>query len=214
MHGCLRRTMGLSIAVLSMLLGIIAVGLIFHGDPSFICIGSFLGILATIGIVFGARRFVPGKMATTSKTKSEDQAVPPDRKTKTKFESFRWGEPPPTRRQFGYAVALGVKLSNGMTKDSVSEAIDQVLADREPATAEQLQMISGLRGELPRQISRSEANAVIEFLEDYDWNCPFCGELIFAGDVSDCCGNCGKNLEKVRVPIELPDRKTMIKGHG
>lgn len=44
-----------------------------------------------------------------------------------KYHGYRWGEPPPTTKQFGYAMHLGITLRNGMTKWDVSAAIDDVL---------------------------------------------------------------------------------------
>ncbi|NLG44804.1 MAG: hypothetical protein GX547_16300 [Phycisphaerae bacterium] len=44
-----------------------------------------------------------------------------------KYELYRWGDPPPTTRQFGYAMHLGIRLQNGMTKWDVSRAIDAIL---------------------------------------------------------------------------------------
>lgn len=44
------------------------------------------------------------------------------------FARLRFGENPPTARQFAYAVALGVKLKDGVTFNSISKLIDKAKA--------------------------------------------------------------------------------------
>jgi hypothetical protein len=97
-------------------------------------------------------------------------------------------------------------VADGMTKDFISEEIGRALGHREPATEKQLRTIARLHGVLPRQVTKTEADDVIEFLEDHDFACPFCGETIFAGDGTGSCIGCGKSLKDVRIPIELPKR--------
>jgi hypothetical protein len=44
------------------------------------------------------------------------------------FANLRFGDNPPTARQFAYAVALGVKLKDGVTFNSISKLIDKAKA--------------------------------------------------------------------------------------
>jgi hypothetical protein len=141
------------------------------------------------------------------------------------FGNLRFGEDPPTALQFAYAVALGVKLNSGITFNSISpliakakasnlrradgkrpsdqeaELIYQAIVDRGPTLASMLKKIQEYHGVLPREVSPEEARRIIEFLEDYYLPCPFCGIDICATD--DACCACGKNLQRMRIPIEL-----------
>ncbi|QDT57264.1 hypothetical protein Pan44_53320 [Caulifigura coniformis] len=65
----------------------------------------------------------------------EAAAVTTKRSSRRKFEEYQWGEPPPSKKQFGYAVSLGVQLRDGMTKSAVSDAIDE-----RKAAAEELRL--------------------------------------------------------------------------
>ncbi len=120
------------------------------------------------------------------------------------YEDFDWGDPAPTRKQFGYAMHLGAKIRNGMTKWMMSDAIDEAIEEQrsgEPATKEQLQTIKNYHGVLPRAVTRGEAKIVIENLGEYYLPCPFCGIEICATD-NECCA-CNKNLRKMKIPIKL-----------
>ena len=88
------------------------------------------------------------------------------------------------------AATVGLWLLRGRRKD------------RSPmATESQLARILELHGSLPRQVTESEANDVITFLERHKMDCPFCGAKCKAENV--VCGGCRKRLEAVRVPISL-----------
>jgi hypothetical protein len=139
--------------------------------------------------------------------------------------SLRFGDNPPTYRQFAYAVALGVKLKDGVTFKSISSLIDKAkvrdrrpkkadrpsdeeveiiykaIVGRGPTLASMLKTIQDYHGVLPRKVSPEEAQRIIEFLEDHYLPCPFCGIEICATD-DECCA-CGKSLRKMRIPIKL-----------
>ena len=141
------------------------------------------------------------------------------------FAGLRFGDDPPTARQFAYAVALGVKLKDGVTFKSISKLIDKAkaaaqrpkkanrpsdeeveviyyaLLNRGPTLASMLKTIEDYHRVLPRKVSREEAQRIIEFLEDHYLPCPFCGIEICATD-EECCA-CGKSLRKMRIPITL-----------
>lgn len=142
------------------------------------------------------------------------------------FANLRFGDNPPTPRQFAYAIALGVKLKEGVTFKSISRSIDKAkasgqrpkkkadrpsdeeveviyhaISDKGPTLASMLKTIEDCHGVLPRQVSPEEARRIIEFLEDHYLPCPFCGIEICATD--DKCCACGKSLRKMRIPINL-----------
>jgi len=141
------------------------------------------------------------------------------------FAHLQFGDNPPTVRQFAYAVALGVKLKDGVSFKSIShliekakanasrrnkgdrpsdeevELIHHAIVERGPTLASMLKTIKQYHGLLPRDISADEARRLIEFLEDYYLPCPFCGIEVCAID-DECCA-CGKSLSRMRIPIEL-----------
>jgi hypothetical protein len=141
------------------------------------------------------------------------------------FANLRFGDNPPTARQFAYAVALGVLLKDGVTFNSISKLIDKAktsahrpkkagrpsdeeveiiyhaISDRGPTLASMLKTIEDYHGVLPRSVSPEEAQRIVEFLEDHYLPCPFCGIQICATD-DECCA-CGKSLRKMRIPIKL-----------
>jgi len=51
-------------------------------------------------------------------------------KRKKHYEEFNFGHPPPTAKQFDYASSLGIEISDGMTKYSISEDIGNVRLER------------------------------------------------------------------------------------
>lgn len=209
MNGCFRSAVGIFIAVPSLLMGLLAAGLIFAEDAALQGIGVFFGGLAFVGLVIAIRRFRSPK--ATDLADAPGQTPFPGKKTsvkkrsKKKYEDVAWGEPPPTVRQFGFAKSLGVEFSDGMTKRHVSEAIDRALNDQQAPTKVQLDEIAAMHGVLPREISRAEADDVIEFLSGYGFRCPACREdVCCAGD--DTCPLCGASLENVRIPVILSKR--------
>lgn len=122
----------------------------------------------------------------------------------TLFDDIKWGTPPPTRNQFAYGTLLGVRMRDGMTKERMSEAIEEArerLREEEPASEDQLKLIAQFHGVLPRELTRTEADRVIQFLEEYQLPCPFCRHEVFAMD--DSCCECGKSLQSMRIPLQL-----------
>ena len=227
------RLLGLLCVAVAALLGLVALGGYFVENTS----GSYaplavIGGLAVLLLVIGLRWLHGGAgaerrvwVAASEPYKAEYAAV---LAKWPEFANLRFGDRPPTVRQFVYAVALGVKLKNGVTIDSISDLIDEAKAvanrpkkadrpsreeaeiiyyalldklDREPAPASLLKIIKDYHGVLPRRVSRGEAKRIIEFLEDYTLPCPFCRTEIFATD--DECLACGKSLRKMRIPIQL-----------
>jgi len=106
-----------------------------------------------------------------------------------KYEDYRWGEPPPSKRQFGYAVSLGVRLKDGMNRFQVSDAIDRLIAAKSPATREQLQAIRRLGGTLPREITQAEGEAILDLLERVVLKCRHCRAPVAIDDQE--CLACG-----------------------
>lgn len=117
------------------------------------------------------------------------------------YDDFKWGDPPPTTKQFGYTKSLGIQIHDGMTKWTISDEISDATGENEPAEMDQLEIIKEYHGVLPRKITRKEADDIIEFLEDYYLPCPFCNEEICAVD-DECCA-CSRKLNKLRIPIEV-----------
>ena len=203
------RIMGLTCVSLAVLLGLLALA-VFVSDPQgetrFVV--SFFGGIAVLLLIIGVRwlwrsrtpaRSSSSEGYSTRKTRSAKRGV-----MSRAYEKFRFGSPPPTRKQFEYAISLGVDIRDGMTKWMVSEAIDQAIeiqrAD-EPASEAQLREIQKYHGVLPRRVTRGEAHRIIEFLEDHTLPCPFCGIEIFASDLA-CCG-CNKSLGAMKIPIKI-----------
>ena len=164
---------------------------------------AFVGAVAFLLFIFGLRAIQFGKQRNTAVAPSTTHRDP-HLKTGLHYDTIRWGDPPPSRKQFGYAVQLGAQLRDGMTRWMLSDAIDEAIEkqrDDEPATREQLRTIKEYHGVLPRSVTRGEAKRVIEFLEDHYQPCPFCGIDVFATD-EQCCA-CNKNLSRMKIPIEL-----------
>lgn len=121
------------------------------------------------------------------------------------YDEFKWGDPAPTTKQYGYARSLGVQLKHGMSRSDVSDAIDYALNDQKPATKSQLREITKMHGILPREVSAAEANDVIEFLSGHTYRCPHCREDVCCADDTSC-SLCRKSLREVKIPIVLPKR--------
>lgn len=121
-----------------------------------------------------------------------------------RFEDFAWGRPQPGRNQFAYAALLGVAMRDGMTRNSLSQAMDEAkerLQSEDPASEEQLKTISEFHGVLRRQLTAAEADRVIEFLEQHSLPCPYCRSEVFAMD--DSCCECGNSLQAMRIPVKI-----------
>jgi len=195
---------GLLCIVLAVSLGLFALfGYMVSDDTSGRVVASVLGGMALFLLILGirARRHCEMRASLDSVPLAK-----PVKQTHTgkQYDDFKWGDPPPSQKQFGYAMHLGAAVRNGMTKwmmsDAIDEAIEQQRSD-EPATKEQLKTIREYHGVLPRAVTRGEAKRVIEFLEDHSLPCPFCRIQICATD--DACCACGRSLGKMRIPIKL-----------
>lgn len=198
------RLFGLACFALAVLLGLFALfGFAVSDDTPGRVIAS---VVAGVGVLFafiGARSLRHHEQRPSAASALRE--TPSARAhTGLRFEDFRWGDPPPSRKQFGYAMSLGAQLRHGMNKWMVSDAIDEAIeAQRggEPATKEQLRTIREHHGVLPRAVTRGEARRIIEFLEDYALPCPFCGIEVMASD--DACCACSRSLRAMRIPIKL-----------
>jgi hypothetical protein len=168
-----------------------------------------LASVATLILVLGVR-VLRVKRSTPHAGRTEPKVVatpyvaesPAQRFGRRKYDEFAFGDPPPSSKQFGYAMHLGIPIEDGMTKWMMSDAIDEAIErqrDHEPAAKEQLQQIQELHGILPRTVTRGEARRVIEFLDNHSLPCPFCGIDVCAYDRS-CCA-CNRSLKRMRIPI-------------
>ena len=126
------------------------------------------------------------------------------KRTGLKYEDFRWGDPAPTRKQFGFAMSRDVALCDGMTKLDVSDALDALDEAEEagqPATKDDLSAIREYHGKLPRKVTQGEAEQIIDALENYNFPCPFCGTEVSAMD--DECWSCSKSFRRLKIPIQF-----------
>lgn len=195
---------GLICIAMAVLLGVFALfGYLASDDTSGRVVAGFLGAAALLLFIFGIRARRHG---------GRDDLVVAAPATKPSqrphsglhYEDFKWGDPPPSRKQFGYAMHLGADVRHGMTKWMLSDAIDEAIEEQrsgEAATKDQLRTIKEYHGVLPRAVTRGEANRVIDFLEDYYLPCPFCGIEVCATD-DECCA-CNKKLDRMKIPIKL-----------
>jgi hypothetical protein len=101
----LRAFLGFVFCLLGSAAGLVALAM-WAGGAGILGAGS-VGLLSLLLLYAGLKRL---------------RSIPP-----RKYEAYRWGDPPPTTKQFGYAMHLGIRLRNGMTKWDVSRAIDCVL---------------------------------------------------------------------------------------
>jgi hypothetical protein len=190
--------------VLAVLLGLFAlVGFMDSDDTSGRVIAVVLGAVALLSLVIGSRalRYSHHPRIALSPSPNTPSARP---HTGLHYEDFEWGDPPPSRKQFGYAMSLGGELRHGMTKWIVSDIIDEAIEEQrssEAATKEQLRTIQKYHGVLPRAVTRGEARDIIEFLEGYTLPCPFCKIEVWATD-NRCCA-CNRSLRPMRIPIKL-----------
>jgi hypothetical protein len=195
---------GLLCITLAVLLGLFALfGYTVSEGTGGRVVAGVLGGLALLLLIFGTRAI---RHRDRHDTLASSPVTKPAAKPHTglQYGDFKWGDPPPSRKQFGYAMHLGADIRHGMTKWMLSDAIDEAIEQQrsgEPATKEQLQTIKEYHGVLPRAVTRGEANRVIEFLEDYYLPCPFCGIEVCATD-DECCA-CNKKLGRMKIPIKL-----------
>ncbi len=162
-------------------------------------LAGILGAIALLLTLIGRRALRNGRTGKSLSRSRRERSH-----TGLKYEDFTWGEPAPSRRQFGYAMSLGADVRHGMTRWMISDAIDEAIERQrsdEPATKEQLRIIREYHGVLPRSITRGEANDAIEFLEEYSLRCPFCRAEIFATD--DMCCSCNRSLRRMKIPVKL-----------
>ena len=200
----LTHVLGLLCITLAVLLGLFALfGYLVSDDTSGRVIAGVVATMALLLLVLGTRAYRHGRRHV-SRPSMPTTEPPKRRHTGLRYEDFVWGDPPPSRKQFGYAMPLGAEVRDGMTKWMLSDAIDKAIEQQrsdEPTTKEQLLTIKKYHGVLPRAVTRGEANRVIEFLEDYYLPCPFCGIEVCATD--DVCCACNKHLGKLMIPIKL-----------
>lgn len=107
---------GLAFALMGVVLIGVGIGLLV---AEFAAAYSLIPFVLAAGALWFAQRL--GKYDQAEKTRTP---------TGLHYEDFRFGDPLPTRKQFGYAMRLEVPIKNGMTKWDVSEAIDRALAKR------------------------------------------------------------------------------------
>jgi len=55
-------------------------------------------------------------VAPSRRTSDASSGRTSDTSSRRTYDAFSWGDPPPTKKQFGYAMSLGAQLSDGMTK--------------------------------------------------------------------------------------------------
>jgi hypothetical protein len=198
------RLFGFVCITLSVLLGLFALfGYLISRDTAGRVVAIVLGGVALLLLFFGIRA-VRSRGRQDSSARVVATKPSQRRQTGLHYDDFKWGDPPPSRKQFGYAMHLSAELRHGMTRWTVSDAIDEAIERHrsgEPATKKQLQTIKEFHGVLPRAVTRGEANQVIEFLEGYSLPCPFCGVEVCADDKS-CCA-CNKSLRNMKIPIKL-----------
>ncbi|MFV0444911.1 MAG: hypothetical protein ACK5Q5_15165 [Planctomycetaceae bacterium] len=68
------------------------------------------------------------RQSARSNAKAEAAKRSQRQKTGLTYDSFRWGDPPPTKKQFGFAVRSGLPLRDGMTSVDVSDGLDALSA--------------------------------------------------------------------------------------
>jgi len=198
------RLIGLLCITLAVLLGLFAlIGYVISNDTTGRLVAGVLGSAALLLLIFGIRAARHrGRHVSPASRPATKPAERPH--TGLHYDDFKWGDPPPSRKQFGYAMHLGADVRNSMTKWMLGDAIDEAIEQQrsgEPATKEQLQTIKEYHGVLPRAVTRGEANRVIEFLEEYSLACPFCGIEILATD--DVCCACNRTLRRMKIPIRI-----------
>lgn len=82
-----------------------------------------------------------------------------------KYEDYRWGNPAPTVRQFGYACSLGVPFRNGLTKGDLSRLLSEA-EQKQPPNEEQLEDAKELGLKVPRGISKGALDDLLEKAEE------------------------------------------------
>ncbi len=89
--------------------------------------------------------------------------------TGLRYEQFRWGQPAPTPRQFGYACALGIPIVNGLTKDALAKLVNAAEDQRDgeiPPTKKQIEHAQALRIPVPEGITKKGLRELIDAAED------------------------------------------------
>jgi len=198
------RLFGLVCIALAVLLGLFALfGFTVADDTAGRVIAGVLAGVALLLAFIGVRSVRQREQHALAPSPVPKSPAARDH-TGLRYEDFKWSDPPPSRKQFGYAMSLGAQLRHGMSKWMVSDAIDEAIERQgagEPAAKEQLRTIKKYHGVLPRAVTRGEAQRIIDFLEDYALPCPFCGIQVMATD--DACCACGRSLRAMRIPIKL-----------
>ncbi len=121
------RLFGLLCITLAVLLGLFALfGYMVSDDTSGRVVAGILGGVALLLWIFGIR-------ALRHRGRQESLASPPATKpaerphTGLHYDDFKWGDPPPSRKQFGYAMHLGAEVRHGMSKWMLRDAIDEAI---------------------------------------------------------------------------------------
>ncbi len=170
---------------------------------AFSAIGFTGGVIVTVVSTRRIRSFGTHALLADEPEPAQKTPQSVEKKSDIKYEDVEWGIPEPTRKQFEYALSLRVQFYNGMNRWTISEAIDTAIQEIracEPASQEQLEAIERMHGVLKRAVSWSEAEEIIEYLDDYELPCPHCKIPVFATD-SACCA-CGKSLRKMKIMIK------------
>lgn len=140
------------------------------------------------------------------------------------FSGVCFGTDCPTKRQFAYALALGVDV-NGKTFTSISTAIDiaknrnrtpvevdeddiealyDYLCDNSPADNDLLKEIKDFHASIPRKITKGEAEEILEFLEKHHIQCPFCGKRLNSIEFGlPSCPYCGNSFDNLVIPLKF-----------
>ena len=128
---------GLLCIAIGLLLGLVALfGYFASGDTTGRVVAGVLGGMAVLMLLFGTRAMRHRAPDVARSTRPQTSST--ERKhTGLNYDDFTWSDPPPSRKQFGYAMHLGADVRNGMTKWTISDAIDEAIEHQssgEPAT--------------------------------------------------------------------------------
>ncbi|MBX3438007.1 MAG: hypothetical protein KF861_10990 [Planctomycetaceae bacterium] len=157
----------------------------------------------------GARRYVKKNKRqieadlAARRIKNNTVTVPPlvtwERDRYGKYDDYTWADPPPTKKQFGYAVSLGVPLRDGMKGPEVSRGISDVKDESEPADAGQRQELRKMHAEVPRKLSSGQAERAGEVLHHALIVCPACRKD--NDTYVKKCDWCGASFKEVKIRL-------------
>lgn len=118
-----------------------------------------------------------------------------------KFEDYRWGDPPPSKKMFGYACSLGAPIKHGMRKYDVSRAIDLYKDETIPADKTQRAELRKLKIEVPKDLTAGQAERALDLLNRCFFQCPKCKRSFSPWE--NKCDSCRADLKTYRVRIVL-----------